>query len=125
MERVAEVLREARAAGLLIHVEADRLIVRGPKRYESLAQRLFAHKPDVVALLSREETDVAWRVATMRSQLPARGAIPFLVARASAMVAGTCVSCGNPLPPDGRYRCSPCAEAARRVVYAIRKEGDP
>ena len=44
-------LREARKAGLAIKADGDKLIIRGPRRLGDLAQRVLAHKPEVMALL--------------------------------------------------------------------------
>ena len=121
MEGVATVLDQARTVGLEVRVEADRLVVRGPRRHEAIARQLLAHKPAVITLLAEEEAEVAWRVAVMRPQLPPQGALPFLVARKSAVVIGSCLSCGDSLPPGHTYRCPPCAKAARLVVYAVRE----
>lgn len=44
-------LREARAAGLLVMVHGDQLVVRGPRRAEAVAQRLLDHKAEIVAAL--------------------------------------------------------------------------
>lgn len=44
-------LREARAAGLLVMVHGDQLVIRGPRRAEDVAPRLLSHKTDVVMAL--------------------------------------------------------------------------
>jgi hypothetical protein len=41
-------LREARAAGLLVMVDGDQLRIRGPRRAEPIARQLIAHKVDVM-----------------------------------------------------------------------------
>jgi hypothetical protein len=43
-------LVEARAAGLTLTVEGERLTLRGPKTAESLARRLLARKDEILAL---------------------------------------------------------------------------
>lgn len=48
-------LREAKAAGLTVSTEGDRLVVRGPKIAHETACRLLAHKPDVMAALRLAE----------------------------------------------------------------------
>ncbi len=121
MVGVAPVLAEARTIGLEVRVEADRLVVRGPRQHEAIARQLLAHKPAVIALLAEEEAEIEWRVAAMRPQMPARGPVPFLVARQSEVAAGSCPSCGDSLPPGRTYRCPPCAKASRLVVYAERE----
>jgi hypothetical protein len=121
MVGVVPVLDQARTVGLEVRVEADRLVVRGPRRHEAIARQLLAHKPAVLALLAEEEAEVAWRVAAMRPRMPSQGPIPFLVARDVRPEQGGCLSCGDSLPPGRTYRCRPCADAAWRVVYAIRE----
>ena len=44
-------LDQARAAGLAVAVRGDRLIVRGPRRAETVAKLLLANKPAVMAAL--------------------------------------------------------------------------
>ena len=50
MDGVA-VLSEAHAAGLQIHMDGERLIMRGPKRLASLAQHLLSHKEEILGAL--------------------------------------------------------------------------
>jgi pimeloyl-ACP methyl ester carboxylesterase len=45
-------LVEARKAGLSVHIEGDKLVVRGPKVAAPIAQRLLANKAQVMAALS-------------------------------------------------------------------------
>jgi hypothetical protein len=47
-------LREARAAGLSVAAEGDKLVIRGPRRAEPVARLLLAHKPDVLAALAAD-----------------------------------------------------------------------
>ena len=44
-------LEEARAAGLSVTADGDRLRIRGPRRADPVARRLLAHKPDVLSAL--------------------------------------------------------------------------
>ena len=64
-------LAEARAAGLTVRADGERLRIRGPRRAEPIAQRLLAHKAAVVAALTAppaaygirvEDLDMDWRV---------------------------------------------------------------
>jgi len=48
-------LQEARASGLTVQAMGDKLVIRGPRRMGDLAQRLLAHKPDVMAALAPHE----------------------------------------------------------------------
>jgi len=45
-------LDEARAAGLAVHAEGDRLIIRGPRQAEPVARRLMESKAAVLAALA-------------------------------------------------------------------------
>jgi len=47
-------LQEARAAGLIVFVEADMLKIRGPRQADPIARKLIAHKPVVVDALQAE-----------------------------------------------------------------------
>lgn len=61
---VLDLLARARAAGLTVHADGGKLIVRGPKSAEALARELGAHKAELLALLARESTPPASPVAT-------------------------------------------------------------
>jgi hypothetical protein len=116
MERVAGVLREARAAGLLVQVEGDRLLVLGPKRLQAVAQEVLRHKPEILAHLATEREEIAWRAARMRRQILPGKPIPVLVARASQAGPGQCLSCGENLTPEDRVRCQWCVRAAQLAL---------
>jgi hypothetical protein len=116
MERVAEVLREAQAAGLLIQAEGDRLLVRGPQRLQAVAQEVLRHKLEILALLATEHDEIAWRVTRMREQILPGKPIPFLVAQASPEGPGQCLSCGEELAPEERVRCQWCVRAAQQAL---------
>ena len=108
-------LAEARAAGLDVRVDGDRLVVRGPKTAEPLVRRLGEAKADVIALL-----DPAARVAAFQEQLDAwradcRPGVPFFALPGVESPTG-CLSCALPLPAGRAYRCAPCAEAVRIVL---------
>jgi len=47
-------VEEARAVGLNVAAEGDRLVIRGPKAAASVASRLVAHKREVLAALAIE-----------------------------------------------------------------------
>jgi hypothetical protein len=125
MERVTTVLAEARAAGLEVRAEADRLVVRGSRAHEPIARRLLELKPEVLALLAAEEDQIAWRVAAMRPRAPVRGPIPLLVARDLAPAAGRCLSCGEPLEAGRPIRCALCVRAAHLVLGWVREGVGP
>ena len=48
---VLTLLREARAAGLHLRAEGDKLLVEGPKTAAPIVERLRQHKPEVLAAL--------------------------------------------------------------------------
>jgi|GEM_PF-1859220 len=52
-------IQEARAAGLTVIADGERLVVRGPRRLDALAGRLLSSKADVMAELRRlqQQTD--------------------------------------------------------------------
>jgi hypothetical protein len=50
MDGVA-LLTDAHAAGLQIHMDGEQLIIRGPRRLTSLAQRLLSHKEEILRAL--------------------------------------------------------------------------
>jgi hypothetical protein len=119
-------LTDARAAGLEVRVEPGRLVVRGPRSLEGVAQRLLAQKADVVALLAAEDADIAWRVDAMRPQVPVRGPIPVLVACDTIPATGRCISYGDRLPNRLQFRCSLCSQAAWIVLHEVREDiGSP
>jgi hypothetical protein len=121
VERVAGVLAEARAVGLEVRAETDRLIVRGPRLHEAMARQLLEQKPVVLALLAEEEAELGWRVAAMRPQVPQRGPIPVLVACEVSAIRGHCLSCGDPLATGRTVRCALCVRAAQVVSGRVRE----
>jgi hypothetical protein len=50
-----KLLEEARAVGLKVRVEGERLVVRGPKVAEPIAKMLLAKKAEVLALLTAQQ----------------------------------------------------------------------
>jgi hypothetical protein len=121
VERVAVAVAEARAAGLEVRAEADRLVVRGPRVHERKAHHLLEQKSAVLALLAQQDAEVAWRVAAMRPQVAAKGPIPILIARDTSPKVGCCISCGDPLAENSKYRCTWCARAAWLVLGEVRE----
>ena len=112
-------IKEARAAGLTVAADGDRLVVRGAKEHSDLAKALLADKARVLAALTDgAEAEVAWRVAVMAPQVPTSGTIPVLVTQPCGPGSTDCLSCGCPMEAGQLYVCRACAEAARRVVAA-------
>ena len=125
-----ELLEQVRALEAELVVEDGRLLVqewRAPLPGD-LREVLRAHKTELLEVLSPtgaethvSDREVAWRVEAMRPQLPAKGAIPTLVARPDLSPApGCCTSCGDPLKPGERYRCAPCVGAAWLVLREVK-----
>ena len=64
----AELLDRARAAGLTVLADGDRLIVRGPQTAEALAHELLTHKTEILAILHNPAIDYAQAVQEARAQ---------------------------------------------------------
>ena len=123
----AELLIELRARGVVIEAAGDRLKVDAPKGVVTpeLREALAEHKIEVLALITVTEKEIAWRVAAMLPQIPDHGPIPFLVAReAVEPQAGCCLSCGEVLAADDRYRCTPCGRAANLALELVMSSGE-
>jgi hypothetical protein len=107
-------LREARHAGLRVEARDGQLVVSGPRRLEAVVRRLIEAKPSILDAI---ESDVAWRVEVMRTQMTTQGQVPLLIARPGhGIEPGTCCSCGDDLADDERYRCRLCVTAAVTVL---------
>jgi hypothetical protein len=124
MVEIVEAMAEARAAGLDIRANVNRLIIRGPRREAHLAERLLARKAEVLELLAAEDAEVAWRVAAMRPQVPMRGPVPFLIARDVPLESSCCSACGCPLGANQRFRCQPCLQAATLVLDPAQEKAE-
>jgi hypothetical protein len=48
-------LDEAAAAGVDLRIDGERLVVRGPRSAEAVAQRLLARKSEVMALMAHDD----------------------------------------------------------------------
>ncbi|HEY8601497.1 MAG TPA: hypothetical protein VIL85_23925 [Thermomicrobiales bacterium] len=108
-------LDQARAAGLTLSADGERLNVRGPRRAEPLVRALLAEKYAVLGLLAQDDPEVRWRAEAMRGQLRNGGPVPLLMARPGPFPRGTCVSCGETIATRAlgpAYRCAACARAA-------------
>jgi hypothetical protein len=119
---IQALLAEARTAGLEVTLDGMEVLLRGPRNRHAMAEQLLDRRDEVVAALVDEEREIAWRAGVLRPMVPARGPIPFLVVRETAYQPGRCHSCGDELHPAERFRCWPCAEAARRVLAEGRAE---
>src|SRR5689334_2258545 len=70
--------------------------------------------PEELARLEQGESDIAWRVAALRPQVPESGPIGHLMVRPDSPTINRlhhCACCGNPLTKGRRYRCEPCQHA--------------
>jgi hypothetical protein len=52
-----KLMHEASVAGLEVRANGDRLVVRGPRSSEALAQQLLAHKAELLPLLTAPPAD--------------------------------------------------------------------
>jgi hypothetical protein len=48
-----KLLQEAKAAGLAVSVDGDKLVIRGPRKAEAIAKLLLEHKPAVIEALQQ------------------------------------------------------------------------
>ena len=99
MARVDALLAAAREAGLEVRVVADELVIRGPGRRTHSPDASWPKNRSSLPCWSVEDAEVAWRMAAMRPQVPHRGAIPVLVARAvghrrAVALVGSCCKTG-------------------------------
>jgi hypothetical protein len=107
-----EVLGALRLRGILVVPSGDGRLRYCPRQALSAAEAavLVRHRDAILALFDGDP--VGWRGAVMAAQGPRTGAIPLLLARPGIRIGrGTCLSCGDPLTPDDRYRCGPCVAA--------------
>jgi hypothetical protein len=115
-------VHQARAAGMTLRAEGNKLVIRGPESAEPIVDALREHKVEVLALLASEE--VAGRVEALRGQVPAHGPIVVPPVRPGLQWAGvasrTCSLCGDPLPADRQFRCEPCVRAVAAVLNEVR-----
>jgi hypothetical protein len=77
-----DLLSEARAAGLVVTTDGDKLLIRGPKRADALARQLLAQKAEVLPLLTTLDVTQPPRPAQ-----PAVDAMPWDAAAADRLLA--------------------------------------
>ena len=63
-------LAQARAAGLSVAADGDRLIIKGPRRAGPIAHELMGHKAEVLALLEASPTKKTNAHAVFRGGVP-------------------------------------------------------
>jgi hypothetical protein len=100
-------LAEAKAAGLAVWAEGDKLVIRGPRRAEALAEELLSRKGEILTLITRQ-SDVNVEAlpkcdAEDLDNLGRRGEPEDL----PDFAATACV-CPAPIGPTGNSRCSVC-----------------
>jgi hypothetical protein len=118
------VLDEARRRGISLTVDRDGILAnyRQGTPTEDLKELVPLFRQELIALLSAEDEEVAWRVLVMRGQLPDRGPIPFLLAKPEVRAndaPGCCLSCGEPLTAERRFRCLFCTAAVQRLLEEL------
>jgi hypothetical protein len=94
MVGISDLVAEAQRAGLSLRVDGGRLVIRGPKRFADVAQRLLERKADVLAALQ------AWG-KTSSPCSPSSPPPPPAEGR-------RCPDCGGRL--DQKARCWTCCE---------------
>jgi hypothetical protein len=114
--RALEVLQEM---GFNVEARGDTVRVtyphpNPPAAAVDLLQQLMARKDEALRFIS----EIEWRVAVMRRQVPPRPkAIPLLVARPEVRYrTGHCYSCGIKLADPDRHSCVACVRAAWAVL---------
>jgi hypothetical protein len=118
-------IAQARAAGLEVRADGERLVIRGPRVAEALALALRDRKPEIMALLSRGAAEVQWREAAFRQRIRPTGPIwpPRIRNTPLTDTPGHCSLCGDVLvPPLPRFpRCQPCVRALWLALNATRE----
>jgi len=110
-------LREAREAGLAVHIDGDNLVVEGPKTAAPVVEKLRQHKPEVLAALQGQCSPTCAGCAAGPVQLPdgclSHGVTPEMVgawwalAEERAAEVSFCHCCGGPSPSQA-LRCRRC-----------------
>lgn len=116
----AELVGSLQRRGILLVPAGDGRLRYRPREALSEAERavLARHRDAILALFDTDP--IGWRTAVMAAQVPRTGAVPLLLARPGIRFPlGSCCSCGDPLGPDDRYRCRPCADAAVAVLEEL------
>lgn len=106
---------------MVLEAPGDRLRVDAPKGSitPELREAMIDHKLGIIALLMTGDSEVAWRVAVMASQIPEIGYVPLLVAReAVEPKKGECLNFGEKLATGDSSICALCGRA-RNVAIEI------
>lgn len=124
-------IADTRALGVILKADptGSRLLYRPVEVMPfALGKLLREHKVAVLAVLSANDPEVAWRLGALRPQIPEHGPISGrLIARSDSPTINHlrhCATCGDPLAEGRRYRCAPCQHAIWLAcdVPAVRNE---
>jgi hypothetical protein len=116
----AELIGSLQRRGILLVPATDGRLRFRPQEALSEPERaaLTRHREAILALFDADP--IGWRVAVMATQICVARALPLLLARPGIRFPlGSCCSCGDPLGPDDRYRCSPCVAAVTAVLETV------
>jgi hypothetical protein len=116
----AELLGSLQRRGVVVVPAGDGRLRYRPQEALSEVERvdLVCHRDAILALFDADP--IGWRAAVMATQVRVARTLPLLVARPGIRFPlGSCCSCGDPLGPDDRYRCSPCVAAVTAVLETV------
>ena len=105
-------LNDARAAGLVVLVDGDRLVIRGPRSAHAVAQRLLEHKAEVMRALA---TPAVSKVPAVAASVDHQGDPGDCDEDPGALA--PCPACGSLdlwQTIVGNWRCQHCDAAALR-----------
>lgn len=106
----AQLLADARAAGLTVTADGDRLVVRGPREAGHLARAVLARKAEVLADLAEHPGPGCWIAASRATGRPVSVNEPYPhVCRITI----TATVSGRPIRLD-RRDCAACTKGATR-----------
>ena len=110
-------LREAREAGLAVHIDGDKLVVKGPRTAAPVVEKLRQHKPEIMEALRSPCCPACGRRAgpplDVSDGCLSHGVTPEMTARwwklAESMgaVVSFCHCCAGPAPSES-LRCRKC-----------------
>ncbi len=117
--KAAKLLSELYSCGVIVEAAGQHLRIDSPKGAitPELRAALIRRKAEIMSLLKHTDSEIAWRVQAMLSQIPNKGAIPFLIAKPGKTTKkGHCLSCGECLIGEEVSRCSLCNRAANLAL---------
>jgi hypothetical protein len=117
---VLTLLREARDAGLRVHVDGENLVVEGPTAAAPIVEKLRQHKPEVLAVLRgpccrtcEPRTGPPLDISdgcTLHGVTPETVAHWWKIAEEMGKVVSVCHCCGNPATNEALV-CRKCEGA--------------